>query len=126
MSRLDGRLDRSGPLADEAHSSKTMRTLLRHKGVQAVIPERADQIVNRARRDVKGSPPVSNDAAAYKRCNAVEHSFNVFKQWRGLTTRYDKLALSPAPVPRPARTRESVDDDHRGRPHSHAHSRNLA
>ena len=26
--------------------------------------------------------------------NAVERSFNTFKQWRALATRYDKLALT--------------------------------
>ncbi|NMR32283.1 transposase [Crystallibacter degradans] len=34
------------------------------------------------------------DKEAYKRRNVVELSFNVFKQWRGLATRYDKLALT--------------------------------
>ncbi|MGO4582546.1 transposase, partial [Arthrobacter sp. 2RAF6] len=26
--------------------------------------------------------------------NVVERNFNTFKQWRGLATRYDKLALT--------------------------------
>ena len=81
-------------LADKAYSSRAIRALLRRKGVQAVIPERADQIANRARRGAKGGRPVSYDTAAYKRRNVVERSFNVFKQWRGLATRYDKLALT--------------------------------
>jgi hypothetical protein len=29
----------------------------------------------------------------YKGCNVVERNFNVVKQWRGLATRYDKLAI---------------------------------
>ena len=81
-------------LADKAYSSKAIRALLRRKGVPAVIPERADQAANRARRGTKGGRPVGYDTEAYKRRNVVERSFNVFKQWRGLATRYDKLALT--------------------------------
>ena len=74
-------------LADEVYSSKAIRALLRCKGVQAVIPERADQIANRARRGSGGGRPVGYDTKAYKRRNVVECSFNVFKQWRTLATR---------------------------------------
>lgn len=48
-------------LADKAYSSRAIRELLRGKGVQAVIPERANQITNRARRGVQGGRPVSYD-----------------------------------------------------------------
>ena len=34
------------------------------------------------------------DAVAYKGRNVVERSFALAKQWRGLATRYDKLALT--------------------------------
>jgi transposase len=74
-------------LADKAYSSKAIRALLRRRGVQAVIPERADQITNRSRRGAKGGRPVGYDAEAYKRRNVVERSLNVFKQWRALATR---------------------------------------
>jgi transposase len=37
---------------------------------------------------------VSFDRDQYKGRNVVERSFNQFKQWRGLATRYDKLALT--------------------------------
>ena len=30
----------------------------------------------------------------YKRRNVVERSFNRIKDWRGLATRYDKLAIT--------------------------------
>ncbi len=33
------------------------------------------------------------DADLYKRRNTVKRSFNRMKHWRGLATRYDKLAL---------------------------------
>ena len=81
-------------LADKAYSSRANRALLRGRGIQAVIPERADQIANRKRRGSRGGRPVSYDSEAYKRRNVVERSFNVFKQWRALATRYDKLALT--------------------------------
>ncbi len=98
------RVDRIGPgrartrpdraLADKAYSSRAIRELLRRRGIQAVIPERSDQVANRKRRGSKGGRPVGLDKEAYKRRNVVERSFNVFKQWRGLATRYDKLALT--------------------------------
>jgi transposase len=37
---------------------------------------------------------VALDKDAYKRRNVVERDFNVFKQWRGLATQYDILALT--------------------------------
>ncbi len=48
----------------------------------------------RTRRGAKGGRPVGYDTEAYKQRNVVERSFNVFKQWRGLATEYDKLALT--------------------------------
>ncbi len=90
--RARSRPDRA--LADKAYSSKANRELLRRRGIQAVIPERSDQEANRKRRGSKGGRPVGLDKEAYKRRNVVERSFNIFKQWRGLATRYDKLALT--------------------------------
>jgi len=59
-----------------------------------MIPERSDQKASRKRRRAKGGRPVGLDKEAYKRRNVVERSFNLFRQWRGLATRYDKLALT--------------------------------
>jgi transposase len=81
-------------LGDKAYSSRGNRALLRSRGITAVIPERSDQIRNRQRRGSRGGRPVSYDQDAYKGRNVVERSFNVFKEWRGLATRYDKLALT--------------------------------
>lgn len=81
-------------LGDKAYSSKANRALLRRRGIQAVIPEPDDQIANRVRRGSAGGRPVSYDPEIYKTRNTVERSFNLFKQWRGLATRYDKLALT--------------------------------
>ncbi|MCU1531201.1 MAG: transposase [Arthrobacter sp.] len=41
-----------------------------------------------------GGRPVSFDAEANKGRAAVEQSFSLFKQWRGIATRFDKLALT--------------------------------
>jgi transposase len=80
-------------LADKAYSSRAHRTLLRERGVKAVIPERADQRTNRLRRGSAGGRPVSYDTELYKNRNVVERSYESLKQWRGLATRYDKLAV---------------------------------
>ena len=80
-------------LADKAYSSRAHRTLLRERGVKAVIPERADQRNNRRRRGSAGGRPVSYDSELYKNRNVVERCYESLKQWRGLATRYDKLAV---------------------------------
>lgn len=80
-------------LGDKAYSSRANRALLRTKRARAVIPQRADEIGHRLRRGSTGGRPPSFDPVAYKGRNMVERSFNVHKQWRGIATRYDKLAL---------------------------------
>ena len=79
---------------DKAYSSRAIRAHLRDRGITAVIPEPADQQGHRKRRGSRGGRPPSFDAEDYKGRNVVERSFNVFKQWRGLATRYDKLAIT--------------------------------
>ena len=81
-------------LGDKAYSSKANRHLLRRRHIAAVIPEPEDQIGHRRRRGSRGGRPVTFDRDQYKGRNVVERSFNLFKQWRGLATRYDKLALT--------------------------------
>jgi transposase len=80
-------------LADKAYSSRATRSLLRSRGITAVIPEPRDQRAHRRRRGRKGGRPVGCDPEAYKGRNVVERSFNTLKNWRGLATRYDKLAV---------------------------------
>ena len=80
-------------IGDKAYSSKATRARLRERGIGAVIAEPADQQANRARRGAKGGRPPAFDAEGYKLRNVVERSFNLLKQWRALTTRYDKLAI---------------------------------
>jgi hypothetical protein len=42
----------------------------------------------------RGGRPPAFDATDYKWRNVIERGFNNIKQWRGLATRYDKLALT--------------------------------
>jgi transposase len=101
MSQL--RVQRLGPgrprtrpeqvLGDKAYSSRANRTLLRARGIGAVIAEPADQAGHRKNRGRKGGRPPTFDPIAYKGRNVIERSFNQIKDWRGLATRYDKLAL---------------------------------
>ena len=81
-------------MADNAYSSKAIRAYLRDRGIQCVIPEKEDQKANRKRKGSAGGRPVRYDKEAYKRRHVVERSFNTLKHWRGLATRYDKLALT--------------------------------
>lgn len=79
--------------ADKAYSSRHNRTLLRQRRIGAVIPEPRDQQGHRIRRGSAGGRPPAFDAEDYKGRNVVERRFCHTKQWRGLATRYDKLAI---------------------------------
>lgn len=79
-------------LGDKAYSSRAIRAELRSRQIKAVIPQPSDQIGHRKRRGAKGGRPPAFDATAYKGRNVIERSFNAHKQWRGIATRYDKLA----------------------------------
>lgn len=84
----------SAVIADKAYSSRAIRTELRSRGIRAVIPQPSDQIAHRKRRGSAGGRPPAFDSVAYKRRNVIERSFNDYKQWRGIATRYDKLATT--------------------------------
>lgn len=81
-------------LGDKAYSSRANRELLRARRIKTVIPQPSDQVANRQRRGSAGGRPPDFDAETYRDRNVVERSFNDYKQWRGLATRYDKLALT--------------------------------
>ncbi|MFE0874443.1 IS5 family transposase [Streptomyces smyrnaeus] len=79
-------------IADKAYSSRAIRQALRRRGIQAVIPERADQKANRLRRGPAGGRPPAFERDLYKARNVVERCFNRLKQFRAIATRFDKLA----------------------------------
>ncbi|WP_373045746.1 IS5 family transposase [Streptomyces sp. NRRL S-448] len=81
-------------IGDKGYSSRAIRTWLRCRGIAHTIPERSDQVRNRARRGSRGGRPPVFDKQVYKRRNVVERCFNRLKQWRGIATRYDKTAQS--------------------------------
>ncbi len=88
---------RTRPIAvigDKAYSSRGTRAMLRDRGIRAVIPQPSDQIAHRARRGSNGGRPPAFDPVIYKGRNVIERSFNDHKQWRGIATRYDKLAAT--------------------------------
>jgi transposase len=96
VDRLGGGRPRTKPQrvrADKAYSSRAIRRELRRRGITAVIPQPSDQIAHRKRRGSRGGRPPAFDATDYKGRNVIERGFNVVKQWRGLATRYDKLAI---------------------------------
>lgn len=80
-------------IADRAYSSGQARRMLRSRGITAVIPQKSDEIAARKRRGSAGGRPPVFDEIRYKQRNLVERSFALVKQWRGLATRYDKLAI---------------------------------
>lgn len=95
--RIGGGRPRTRPdavLADKAYGSGVNRRMLRARGIRAVIPEKSDQIAARNRKGSKGGRPPAFDKDAYKDRNVVERSFALVKQWRGIATRYDKLAIT--------------------------------
>jgi transposase len=89
ITRLRGR-PRCRPSAvagDKGYSSRAIRAWLRRHRIQAVIPERKDQIAHR-----KGRPP-KFDHKLYCRRNVVERAVGWLKECRRLATRFEKLAV---------------------------------
>lgn len=80
-------------LCDKAYPSRANRVYLRRRGITAVIPEKSDQVAARKGKGSAGGRPPGFDSELYKQRNTVERSFSLLKQWRGLATRYDKLAV---------------------------------
>ena len=81
-------------LADRAYATGVNRAYLRGRRIGAVIPEKTTEISSRKRKGSRGGRPPGFDAEAYKGRNVIERAFNLMKQWRGLATRYDQLAVT--------------------------------
>ncbi|ORV95896.1 transposase [Mycobacterium gordonae] len=80
-------------IADRAYTSGVTRRMLRSRKITAVIPQKRDEIAARARRGSAGGRPPAFDEIPYKQRNLVERAFAMLKQWRALSTRYDKLTI---------------------------------
>ena len=78
-------------VADRGYSYPSCRLLLRRRGIRYTIPERRDQRERRAGRP--GKPP-GFDLDIYRKRDVAERCVNRFKQWRGIATRYEKLAVN--------------------------------
>lgn len=81
-------------IADRAYTSGVNRDMLAGRGIKTVIPQKSTEIAARLRKGSAGGRPPAFDADIYKDRNVVERSFSLTKQWRGLATRYDKLAIT--------------------------------
>lgn len=77
-------------LADKAYSTRAIRSWSRHRGIRAIIPQRADQIRNRTARGSHGGCPPAWDSTQYQQRNIVERCANKLKGFRAIATRYDK------------------------------------
>lgn len=53
-----------------------------------------DQQQHRSNRGSRGGRPAGLDTEAYRDRNVIERGYSDVKQWRGLATCYDKLALT--------------------------------
>ena len=68
-------------LADKGYDSDALVAALEERGITPVIPSKAN------RRE-----PRKTDFALYRERNLVERFFGKIKQYRAISTRYDKLA----------------------------------
>jgi putative transposase len=66
----------------------------RYSATAQGLPQPSDQIGHRKQRGSAGGRPPAFDKEDYKGRYVVERNFGLFEQWRGLATRYDKLALT--------------------------------
>ena len=74
-------LEPEAVLADKGYDSNALVATLEERGITPVIPSKANRKL-----------PRKTDFALYRERNLVERFFGKIKQYRGIATRYDKLA----------------------------------
>lgn len=71
---------------DKAYSAPRIRRWLRQRGIEAVIPQREDELKRHHGR------PLKFDRQAYRERNAIERCIGWLKECRRFAARYEKLA----------------------------------
>ncbi len=79
-------------LADKAYCARSVRAECRRRRIRATIPDKDNVIADRLAQGSRGGRPPAFDKARYKQRNIVERCINKLKQFRAVTTRYDKRA----------------------------------
>jgi transposase len=74
--------------ADRGYHAQRIRQWLRARGIQAVIPPKKQ----RGKR--KRGRPVTYNLIYYRARNVVERSIGWLKEYRSITTRFEKLAVN--------------------------------
>jgi transposase len=72
---------------DRGYSNPRVRRELRRRGIEPVIPYKKDELAR-----MKACPAF--DRGAYRKRNAVERCVGLFKEFRRVATRYEKLAVN--------------------------------
>ena len=73
---------------DQGYSYPWIRQWLRAHKIEAIIPQRSDQIEQHKGR------PLSFDRETYRRRNVIERCVGWLKEFRRLATRYEKMAIN--------------------------------
>jgi transposase len=76
-------LEPQAVIADKGYDSNALVATLDARGITPVIPPKANR-----------KEPRTTDFALYRERNLVERFFNKLKQYRGIATRFDKLATT--------------------------------
>ena len=68
---------------DKGYDSAALRTALRRRRIEPIIPSRSNRI-----------RIITFDKVRYRERNVIERCINRLKQWRRVATRYEKLAAN--------------------------------